>query len=73
MSTMLVNRNSQFVADCPSIDDKLDEEDVSNEHINKLQSLGSVRLRHRHTGDVILIPTPTNDPNDPLVPRLLVH
>jgi hypothetical protein len=32
-----------------------------------VQTLGSIRLRDEHTGAVILVPTPTQDPNDPLV------
>ncbi|GAW15966.1 hypothetical protein ANO14919_053880 [Xylariales sp. No.14919] len=30
------------------------------------ETLGNVRLRDYHTNEVILIPTPSNDPNDPL-------
>jgi hypothetical protein len=44
------------------------------EEITKVQTLGSVRLRHHETNQVILIPTPTNDPNDPLnwyIPRTI--
>jgi hypothetical protein len=33
----------------------------------RVQSLGSVRLRNATTGEVVLVPTPTKDPNDPLV------
>ncbi|KAI6374364.1 hypothetical protein MCOR25_003153 [Pyricularia grisea] len=29
-------------------------------------SLGTVRLRNDHTGEIILVPTPSDDPNDPL-------
>jgi hypothetical protein len=32
----------------------------------KRVALGNVRLRDHHTNEVILIPTPSNDPNDPL-------
>ncbi|KAI0021455.1 major facilitator superfamily domain-containing protein [Xylariomycetidae sp. FL0641] len=32
----------------------------------KTRTLGNVRLRDRRTNEVILIPTPSNDPNDPL-------
>ena len=39
---------------------------VKSAQIAKVQSLGSVRLRTQ-TGDMVLIPTPTNEPNDPLV------
>ncbi|KAL3435988.1 major facilitator superfamily domain-containing protein [Aspergillus tetrazonus] len=31
-----------------------------------LHSLGHVRLRHEHTNEIILIPAPSLDPNDPL-------
>ena len=34
--------------------------------IKRVQTLGSVRHRHEHTGQIILIPTPSKDPNDPL-------
>jgi len=32
----------------------------------RLASQGNVRLRHHETDAIILIPTPSNDPNDPL-------
>lgn len=32
----------------------------------KEQTLGTVQLRHHRTNKVILVPTPSNDPNDPL-------
>jgi hypothetical protein len=38
----------------------------------RVQSLGSVRLRSATTGAIVLVPTPTKDPNDPLV-DLLPH
>ncbi|KAI5927746.1 major facilitator superfamily domain-containing protein [Camillea tinctor] len=31
-----------------------------------VRTLGNVRLRDHHTQEIILIPTPSNDPNDPL-------
>ncbi|KAJ9635914.1 hypothetical protein H2201_000091 [Coniosporium apollinis] len=34
--------------------------------ISKVETLGSLRLRHHETNEIILIPTPSNDPNDPL-------
>lgn len=37
------------------------------EQAARVQSLGSVRLRSERTGEIILVPTPTKDPNDPLV------
>lgn len=30
------------------------------------RTLGNVRLRHPETNEIILIPTPSSDPNDPL-------
>ncbi|KAK4230533.1 major facilitator superfamily domain-containing protein [Podospora fimiseda] len=37
-------------------------------HIEKARkrTLGNVRLRHQDTNEIILIPTPSSDPNDPL-------
>ncbi|RYP29686.1 hypothetical protein DL767_006638 [Monosporascus sp. MG133] len=32
----------------------------------RMETLGNVRLRHHETNKVILVPTPTTDPNDPL-------
>lgn len=32
----------------------------------RVETLGTVRLRHYETNEVILVPTPSNDPNDPL-------
>ncbi|KAI1844279.1 hypothetical protein JX265_007882 [Neoarthrinium moseri] len=32
----------------------------------RMNALGTVRLRHHETNEIILIPTPSNDPNDPL-------
>jgi hypothetical protein len=43
----------------------------SSEQVTHVQSLGSVRLRSERTGEIILVPTPTKDPNDPLVRTLL--
>ncbi|KAK0660583.1 Protein HOL1 [Lasiodiplodia hormozganensis] len=34
--------------------------------VKKQQTLGSLRLRHHETNEIILIPTPSDDPNDPL-------
>ena len=31
-----------------------------------VNTLGSVRLQHEHTNEIILVPQPSNDPNDPL-------
>ncbi|KAI1430027.1 major facilitator superfamily domain-containing protein [Xylaria sp. FL1777] len=46
---------------------------AKNDHISgvqmggqKREALGNVRLRDRHTNEVILIPKPSSDPNDPL-------
>lgn len=32
----------------------------------RVQTLGTVRLRHHETNEIIRIPVPSNDPNDPL-------
>lgn len=32
----------------------------------KTQTLGTIQLRNDQTNEVILVPTPSNDPNDPL-------
>ncbi|KAH8788805.1 major facilitator superfamily domain-containing protein [Diaporthe sp. PMI_573] len=42
-----------------------DCEDPKAEHVRQ-RTLGNVRLRHHETNEIILIPTPSNDPNDPL-------
>ncbi|KAH7039033.1 major facilitator superfamily domain-containing protein [Macrophomina phaseolina] len=34
--------------------------------LQKQQTLGSLRLRNHETNEIILIPTPSDDPNDPL-------
>ena len=35
-------------------------------HLQHSETLGSVRLQQAHTGAVLLVPQPTDDPNDPL-------
>lgn len=42
-----------------------DYEDPKAEHVRQ-RTLGNVRLRHHETNEIILIPAPSNDPNDPL-------
>ncbi|KAG8165283.1 hypothetical protein KVR01_005558 [Diaporthe batatas] len=42
-----------------------DIEDSKTEHVRQ-RTLGNVRLRHHETNEIILIPKPSNDPNDPL-------
>jgi hypothetical protein len=42
---------------------RADPEDSKTKHVN---NLGSIQLRHPVTNDIILIPTPSNDLNDPL-------
>jgi hypothetical protein len=38
------------------------------EHVGERshQGLGTLRLRHQETQEILLIPTPSDDPNDPL-------
>jgi hypothetical protein len=45
----------------------LEKNESKQPHLIHTQTLGSIRLRDQHTGEVILVPTPTKDPNDPLV------
>lgn len=40
------------------------ERDVSE--LQRTVTLGTLRLQHETTHETILIPTPTDDPNDPL-------
>lgn len=42
-----------------------DMEDSRGEK-KRMRTLGNVRLRHHETNEIILIPTPSSDPNDPL-------
>ncbi|KEQ82937.1 MFS transporter [Aureobasidium pullulans EXF-150] len=37
-----------------------------DDEVGKTTTLGHLRLRHAETNEIILIPTPSNDPNDPL-------
>jgi hypothetical protein len=37
-----------------------------DEEVGKTTTLGHLRLRHAETNQIILIPTSSNDPNDPL-------
>jgi hypothetical protein len=41
-------------------------EELKSHTMKRIHTLGSVRHRHEHTGQIILIPTPSKDPNDPL-------
>jgi hypothetical protein len=40
--------------------------DLSVDEIKQVKTLGTLRLLHHETHDIILIPTPSQDPNDPL-------
>lgn len=42
---------------------KVGVENLENRHN---EALGTVQLRHQVTNDVILVPAPSDDPNDPL-------
>jgi hypothetical protein len=44
----------------------VDTAEQKHQVIKRIHTLGSVRHRHEHTGQIILIPTPSKDPNDPL-------
>lgn len=41
-------------------------EAIKPEQIHRIKTLGSVQLHNKDTKQVILIPTPSNDVNDPL-------
>lgn len=43
-----------------------DHEDTKVVGAMRQRTLGNVRLRHHETNEIILVPTPSNDPNDPL-------
>ena len=56
----------------PLVDDTFELEAIQTEDValqksdvQKVSTLGSVQLRN-DAGEIILIPTPSNDPNDPL-------
>lgn len=40
--------------------------DRDPDELQRVQTLGSVRLHKQGTREIILIPTPSTDPNDPL-------
>lgn len=42
------------------------DEEVDRIEKTRKRTLGNVRLRHHETNELILIPTPSLDPNDPL-------
>ena len=42
------------------------DHDVDYLEKKRIQTLGNVRLRQHDTNEIILIPTPSNDPSDPL-------
>jgi hypothetical protein len=41
-------------------------EEVISERLQKMKTLGSVQLHNKETKQIILIPTPSDDINDPL-------
>ena len=45
---------------------QIDATEQKPQVMKRIHTLGSVRHRHEHTGQLILIPTPSKDPNDPL-------
>lgn len=46
--------------------DPLDRAESYEKPVKRTQTLGSVRHRHEHTKEILLVPTPSSDPNDPL-------
>lgn len=59
------NSSTMTGHDEPAPELRPDVEDVAAERKRK-HTLGNVRLRHHETNDLVLIPTPSKDPNDPL-------
>lgn len=49
-------------------DDIIDfgKQDIAGDDVQPDHSHGQLRLRHELTNEIILIPQPSNDPNDPL-------
>lgn len=41
-------------------------EEVKNNDLKHVNTLGSIRLRHADTNELVLVPQPSSDPNDPL-------
>jgi hypothetical protein len=41
-------------------------DEIEPVHERNHQGLGTLRLRHQETQEILLIPTPSDDPNDPL-------
>lgn len=41
-------------------------ESYSKNRVKRVETLGTLRHRDEHTNEIILIPTPSQDPNDPL-------
>lgn len=44
----------------------IDIHNFSQKHVADIETLGHLRLRDAETNRIILIPTPSSDPNDPL-------
>lgn len=42
------------------------QSNATAEKLQKIGTLGSVRLQNAQTKEIILVPQPSNDPNDPL-------
>jgi hypothetical protein len=54
---------------CDSMTDDISPscgDDGAKDLLKQTRTLGSVRHRHEHTNEIILIPQPSTDPNDPL-------
>jgi hypothetical protein len=44
----------------------VDRHNYSEKHVTDIKTLGHLRLRDAETNRIILVPTPSSDPNDPL-------
>lgn len=56
-----LSKDQHLIARMVALTTSRDEADL-----NRVETLGSVRLHRQDTHEVILIPTPSDDPNDPL-------
>lgn len=68
-ATTMSSSSKAIEAECaltPVHREVTDSEIQKKDATKRVVTLGSIRHRHEDTGEVILIPTPSNDPNDPL-------
>jgi hypothetical protein len=57
---------STSIEPAPLKEESADAVDSYEKPTKWVVTLGTVRHRHAHTNEIILVPTPSADPNDPL-------